>query len=392
MEYSLLRDRMAPAEGKVTFVELFFDLVFVFAVTQLSHLLVEHLDVQGAIHTALLLTAVWIVWVYTTWATNWLDTRHPLVRLMLFGLMAAGLLLSTSIPDAMGERGLTFALAYVALQNGRNAFTLWCIGKRHLPSLRNFQRIQFWLLAAGVLWILGAFYDGNVRLALWAAALFLEVGSPWWLFWTPGMGFSTIEDWQVSPHHFAERCGLFVIIALGESIIVTGATFARLDWNLLNAAAFAVALAGSIAIWWVYFATTADQASEEFASAERTGGLARAAYTYSHLPIVAGIILTAVGDELVLAHPTGHVETAALIVLIGGPALFLTGSAIFNRLICGDWPRSHVIGTILLAGCIALAPFAAPLVISGATTAALAVVGAMETRRAKRNPRHTPHA
>jgi low temperature requirement protein LtrA len=385
MEQSLLRDRTSVAEGRVTFVELFFDLVFVFAITQLSHLLLEHLDFQGAIQTALLLTAIWVVWVYTTWATNWLDTRHPLVRLMLFGLMAAGLVLSVSIPDAMGERGLTFALAYAALQNGRNAFTVWSIGKQHLPSRRNFQRIQFWLAAAGILWILGAFFEGNTRFAIWAAAVFLELGSPWWLFWTPGMGFSTIDDWQVSPHHFAERCGLFVIIALGESIIVTGATFARLEWSALNAAAFASALVGSIAIWWVYFASTADKASEEFASTEKTGRLARAAYTYSHLPMVAGIILTAVGDEMVLAHPTGHVETAALIVLIGGPALFLTGSAIFNRLICGEWPRSHAIGAPLLAACIALAPFAMPLVISGATTAVLALVGALETRAARRH-------
>ena len=375
-----LRDRASHAEAKVTFAELFFDLVFVYAITQLSHFLLDHHAGWDLLEAALLLVAVWIVWVYTTWAANWLDPNHPLVRLVIFGLMGLGLIVSTTLPDAFGHRGLAFAVAYALLHNTRNAFTVWCLWSEDPRSRRNFLRIQVWLALAGVFWITGGFAEGHARLAWWAAALALEVGSPWWRFWTPGLGASTIADWQVSAHHFAERCGLFVIIALGESILVTGATFARLDWNPAVIAAFCVAFAGTVAMWWVYFATTADEAAAELAASPAPGELARAAYTYSHLPLVAGIIVTAVGDEMVLAHPTGHATTAIAVAVVGGAMLFLTGSALFNRMMCGEWPKSHTAGLVLLVLCVPLAPVASPLVLSAATYSALAVVGAWESR------------
>jgi low temperature requirement protein LtrA len=379
MPRSLLRDRFSHAEARVTFVELFFDLVFVFAITQLSHHLLEHLGPAGVLETGILLLAVWTVWVYTIWATNWLDTRHAPVRAAIFALMAAGLVVSTSLPDAFGSRGLVFALAYAVMQNGRNLFTLWCIGSEHPPSFRSFLRIQVWLSIAAVFWIAGGLASGAARMTWWAIALALEFGSPWWRYWTPGLGASTIADWRVSPHHFAERCGLFVIIALGESVLVTGATFARLEWSAPVVAAFFAAFTGSVAMWWVYFATTADEASDELAAREDPGSLARGAYTYSHLPLVAGIIVAAVSDELVLAHPLGHTEVAVAAATIGGPLLFLAGSALFNRQMCAAWPRSHVAGVALLMATAAIASVAPPVVLSALTTAALVVVGAWET-------------
>jgi low temperature requirement protein LtrA len=363
----------------VTYVELFFDLVFVFAVTQLSHHLLEHLTIAGAAETALLLGAVWMVWVYSMWATNWLDTNRAPVRLMVLALTAVGLVLSTSIPDAFGRRGLAFGIAYALMQNGRNLFLLWCIGDRDPVSRRNYTRIQFWFVVSGGLWIAGGFAGGPARIVLWAIALFLEIGSPWWRFWTPGMGQSSVSDWRVSAHHMAERCGLFMIIALGESILVTGATFDRFDWSPAVMAAFAVAVSGSIAMWWVYFATTADDAAAELASASDPGRLARGAYSYVHLPMVAGVILTAAGDELVLAHPTGHPDVATIAAIVGGPALFLAGSAMFNRMICRVWPLSHLVGLGLLLGLFWLAPVASPLALSAGTTLVLAAVGAWET-------------
>jgi low temperature requirement protein LtrA len=376
-----LRDRTSHAEAKVTFAELFFDLVFVYAVTQLSHFLLEHHQSGWDLfEAALLLVAVWIVWVYTTWATNWMDPNHPLVRLMLFGLMGLGLVMSTTLPDAFGSRGLAFAVAYALLQNTRTAFTVWCLWSEDPRSRRSFLRIQFWLALAGVLWIAGGVADGHARLVWWSVALALEVGSPWWRFWTPGLGASTIADWQVSAHHFAERCGLFVIIALGESILVTGATFARLDWTPAVIAAFCVAFTGTVAMWWVYFATTADEAAEELAASAAPGELARAAYTYSHLPLVAGIIVTAVGDELVLAHPTGHASGATVAAVVGGAMLFLAGSALFNRMMCGEWPKSHLAGLALLVLCLPLGAVASPLLLSIAAYAALGAVGLWESK------------
>jgi low temperature requirement protein LtrA len=387
MPAALLRDRSSPAEGRVAFVELFFDLVFVFAVTQLSHALAAHLTARGALEAVVLLLAVWSVWVYTTWATSWLDTRHTAVRLLFFFLMAGGLVLSTSLPRAMNDRALAFALAIALMQNVRNVFTVFAIGGDHVPSRRNFTRIQLWLLLSGGAWVAGAFAPPDTRLAWWTAALALEIGSPWWKFWTPGMGPSTLEDWQVSPQHFAERCGLFVIIALGESVLITGATFAEQRWTVANVAAFATAFAGSVAIWWVYFATTADAASEEFEHAARTGELARAAYTYAHIPIVAGIILSAVGDEVLLAHPTGHTEPSHAAAVLGGPALFLVGSLLFNRMMCGTFPRSHAVGLGLLGAAALLSPWAAPLALGIAAAVVLAGVGAWETRHANASRR-----
>src|SRR5919109_3588280 len=138
---NLLRARQAHEHSRVTFVELFFDLVFVFAVTQLSHLLLEHLSILGAVQTALLMMAVWWVWIFTSWVTNWLDPQRTPVRLMLFALMLAGLVLSMSIPEAFESRGIAFAAAYAFMQVGRSLFMLWALARHSQANFRNFQRI-----------------------------------------------------------------------------------------------------------------------------------------------------------------------------------------------------------------------------------------------------------
>src|SRR5262245_20512827 len=135
----LLRERKAHEHSRVTFVELFFDLVFVFAVTQVSHFLLEHFSVMGVLEAALLFLAVWWVWIYTSWATNWLDPDTAPVRLMLFALMFAGLVMSTSLPEAFDSRGLAFAAAYVFAQVGRSVFMLWVLRAHHPVNFRNFQ-------------------------------------------------------------------------------------------------------------------------------------------------------------------------------------------------------------------------------------------------------------
>jgi low temperature requirement protein LtrA len=165
----LLRTRREHEHAKVGFVELFFDLVFVFAITQLSHALLEHFTLLGAIQTTLLLMAVWWVWVYTTWVTNWLDPETPGVRLMLFVLMLAGLVLSTSLPEAFGTRGLAFAAAYVFMQVGRSLFMVWALGAHSPRNRRNFQRITVWLALSGVCWIAGGLADGTTRFGLWGS-------------------------------------------------------------------------------------------------------------------------------------------------------------------------------------------------------------------------------
>jgi low temperature requirement protein LtrA len=375
---TLLRARKPHEHVRVGFIELFFDLVFVFAVTQLSHSLLEHFTLLGAVQTALLFLAVWWVWIYTSWVTNWLDAETPPVRLLLLTLMLAGLVLSTSIPEAFAAKGLAFAGAYVFMQVGRTAFTLWAIGDGSPGLTRNFQRILAWLVLSSLFWIAGGFADGNARLALWVAALFIEYLSPALGFWTPGLGRSRTSDWNVEGAHMAERCGLFIIIALGESILVTGATFADLALTWTTLAAFVTAFVGSVTMWWIYFDTGHERGSAYIASASDPGRQARLAYTYLHLPIVAGIIVAAVADELVLAHPTGHAEAGAIVAILGSPALFLLGTALFKSTIAGRFPLSHLVGFVLLALLIPAAIELSPLLLGAAVVLVLVIVAVWE--------------
>ncbi len=375
----LLRARGAHEHARVTNVELFFDLVFVFAVTQLSHYLLKNLTPLGAAHTALLFLAVWWVWIYTSWVTNWLDPERTPVRLLLFALMLAGLVLSTSIPQAFDAKGLAFALAYVFMQVGRSLFMVWALGDSSPGNVRNFQRITAWLALAGVFWIAGAFAEGGVRLGLWGAALAVEYVSPAVGFWTPGLGRSTTDDWDVEGGHLAERCSLFIIIALGESLLVTGATFEGLPWTAPTVAAFAVAFVGSVAMWWIYFDTGAERGVRRITTSDDPGRLARLIYTYVHLLVVGGVIVASVADELVLAHPAGRTEVTTAAAVLGGPALFLLGNLLFKRAIAGRVPLSHLAGLGLLAGLVPAAAVASPLLLGAAVAAALAMVALWET-------------
>lgn len=379
---SLLRSRGSHDSGKVGMIELFFDLVFVFAVTQLSHSLLAHLSLAGALQATLLLVAVWWVWIFTSWVTNWLDPERTPVRLGLFVLMLAGLLLSVSIPKAFTERGLLFAGAYVFMQVGRTLFALWAVRTESRSLSRNFLRILVWMLFSGLFWIGGGLLEGPQRLACWTLALVIELISPSLFFWVPGLGRSTLADWNVEGNHMAERCGLFVIIALGESLLVTGATFAELPFSAEGLAAFLVAVLGSIALWWIYFDTGAERAHHRIAQASDPGRQARLAYTYLHVLIIAGVIVSAVADELVLVHP-GHASTAGIAAIIGGPLLYLLGNALFKWVTSERIlpPLSHLIGLALLLGLWPLAQsqvFSA-LALGTLTTAVLLLVAAWET-------------
>jgi low temperature requirement protein LtrA len=351
---SLLRQRGHADSGKVEMVELFFDLVFVFAVTQLSHTLLADLGAHNALQVGLLLLAVWWVWIYTSWVTNWLAPSRPAVRTALFGLMLGGLVLSASIPQAFGAKGWAFALAYVGMQVGRTLFMLWALRGESRNLVRNFQRILVWLLVSGVCWLLGGWADGSARLGWWALALAIEFISPTLRFWVPGLGRSSTQDWSIDGSHMSERCALFVIIALGESLLVSGATFAGLDWNVHSLVPFIATFAGTVAMWWLYFANGLEQGHHHITHSSDPGRLARTVANYQHLLIVAGVIVCAVADELVLLHPD-HADSAGLLAILGGPVLYLVGTMLFK------WttgprrnpPLSHTIGLVLLAGLVA---------------------------------------
>jgi low temperature requirement protein LtrA len=375
----LQRIRKGREHHRVTYIELFFDLVFVFAITQLSHTLLEHMTPIGAIQTGLLFLAVWWVWIYTCWITNWLEPDQTPVRLMLLVLMLAGLMLSTSLPRAFEDRGLVFAGAYVFMQVGRSAFVMWALRRHNEVNYRNFQRITIWLAASGMLWIAGGFAQDGARLALWAGAMLIDFASPSLGYWTPRLGRSTTAEWDVEGAHMAERCALFVIIALGESILVTGATAASLEPTPGVVGAFLAAFVGSVAMWWIYFDAAAERASRRFATSSDPGRVARLAYTYIHLPVIAGIVVTAVGDELALAHPNGHMHLGTMAVLLGGPSLYLFGDLLFRRATADRTPRAHLCGLLGLAVLPLVGMHMTPVVLSALVSLVLVAVAAAET-------------
>ena len=198
---------------RATTLELFYDLVFVFAVTQVSHLLLANLSWEGAGQAALILLAVWWSWNYTTWVTNELDPESNVVRLLLIGLMLASLLMAIAIPEAFADKALLFAASYVAIQVGRHAFLTFAAAERRTLERERAGRILTWFAVAGVLWLAGGFARGEARTALWLAAVALDYGAPLVLFWVPGRPRLAGETWQVETGHFAERFGSFVIIA-----------------------------------------------------------------------------------------------------------------------------------------------------------------------------------
>jgi low temperature requirement protein LtrA len=367
----LLRAR-GGGEQAVTPLELFFDLVYVFAVTQLSHLLLAHLTVGGVLQTLFLLFVVWWAWQYTTWFTNWFDPDVLPVRLILVAVMLASLVMSVAIPGAFGESGLMFAIAYVAIQVGRTTFAVFALGASH-PLGGGFRRILAWFSAAGVLWVAGGLLEGEARYELWLLALATDYFGPVVGYWTPGLGRSRTEEWTIEGAHFAERCQLIVIIALGESILVTGTTFSEITVSATTVAAFVVAFLGSAALWWIYFARSAYDASEAIVRSDDPGRMARSAYTYSHLPMIAGVIAVAAADELILAHPADPGTVASIWLILGGTALFVAGDGFFVWAVSDRVLWSRLVAALALT---ALAPvgFVVPALALSAITALVVVL------------------
>jgi low temperature requirement protein LtrA len=381
----LLRDQTGGQQQVAPF-ELFFDLVFVFAVMQLSQRLLDDLTLGGTARTLLLLLVVWSAWVTTTWLTNWLNPDLLPVRLMLVWVMLASLFMSAAIPDAFGDRALTFAVAIVAIHVGRAGFAFLALriweGGSH-PLTRTYQRTLTWHLAAGLCWIAGGLLDGRARYLLWGLALTMNYGAPLIGYWVPGLGSSRTQEWMVQGMHFAERCRLFVIIALGESLLVTGATFSGGATSTATTAAFVLAFVGSVALWWVYFHRSAEAASRVLTSASDPGRLARSAYTYVHLPMVAGIIAVAAADELTVAHPGDRGTPASVALTLGGTMLFLAGHALFRWAVFRQLPWSHLVAMLVLAILAPVGLMASTLLLSAATVLVLAGLAAWETLTAR---------
>jgi len=366
-------------EQRATWLELFFDLVFVFAVTQLSHLLLHHLTLRGALQTLFLLLVVWWAWIYTTWMTNWFDPESVLVRLVLLVVMASSLLMAVAIPEAFGTLAPLFACSYVLLQVARNAFNVYATPRDNAFHVI-FLRILAWSLASGVLWLAGGFAPSGARTWLWIAALAVDYVAPSVAYWTPRLGRSATTDWEIETAHFAERFQLFIIIALGESIVVTGATASSLVLDFANGTALMVAFGTSAALWWLYFDEVGWRAQRFLSQSHDSGRLARDAYTYLHIPIVAGIIVVAVADEVVIAHPGASPSGAELAVILGGPVLYLVGHTLFRLRMIHNVSAKRVVAAIAILALAPLGGALSSLALAACVLAILAVLAAAETR------------
>jgi low temperature requirement protein LtrA len=345
------RRRTDGVSQRASTLELFYDLVFVFAITQVSHLLLEHLTWAGAGQALIVLLAVWWSWNYTTWTTNELDTETIPVRLLLLSLMLISLLMAVAIPDAFGGHALLFAGSYVAIQVGRHAFLTFAAAGPGTIERDRAGRILTWFVAAGVLWIAGALADGPARTALWLAALAVDYGAPLVLFWVPGRPRLEGATWDVGTQHFAERFGLFIILALGESIVLTGATTSESGLTPVRIVAFVMAFLASAAIWWLYFTSVARLGEHYLEVSEDRTMLARDGYTFLHVVFAAGIILAAVGDELVIAHPTEVLPPQEVAAVAAGPAIYLFALTLFGYRLTGTLSKRKLFGTL---GCVVI--------------------------------------
>jgi low temperature requirement protein LtrA len=351
-------------------LELFYDLVFVFAITQVSHLLLVHLTWTGVLQSLIVLFAVYWSWNYTTWTTNELDTETMPVRLLLLGLMLVSLLMSVAIPQTFESHALLFAASYVTIQVGRHFFLTFVAADSGTIERERAGRILTWFVVVGALWIAGALVDGTGRYVLWLVALALDYSAPLVTYRVPGRRRLPPETWNVGTEHFAERFGLFIILALGESIVITGATTSDLVLKPERIAAFIMAFLASAAIWWLYFTSVAALGEHYLEVADSRTTLARDAYTYLHVVFVAGIILSAVGDEFVIAHPIEILPPYEVAAVAAGPAIYLLAHALFGYRLTGTWYRSKIFGTL---ACVA-AGFAGLFVPALALAGALIVV------------------
>lgn len=308
-------------------IELFFDLVYVLAIVQLSHFLLHHLSWEGALQFAVLFGAIWWSWNYTAWAMNWLDPASGIVRLLNAALMLVGFGMAVAVPEAFGDRAALFVGCLVVGQLARPLFMV--VSYAGDVMARNYAHLFAWSAAAGVLWIIGVFLDDSARLAVWILALAVDVAAPRLNFWLPGSGGAPMSDWPTDAAHLAERNRLVFIIALGESILILGLTlteFAEID--RATVVVTLLGFVGLVVLWWGYFAVASEEARPEDHEGVHTSVL-RSAFAYAHGLMVVGAILVAVSIELRLTHD--HLDEATVLATVGGPLIYLLGNAIYLR-------------------------------------------------------------
>ena len=365
-------------QTKASFPELFFDLVFVFALIQLSESLSDDFSLGIAAEAVLFIFALWWVWIHTTWVMDLLDTEISQVRLLLFTLMFCGMVMAIALPEALAGMGLVFAVAYSAMQVSRSLFTLYAFRRGDLASFMTFFRITVWLIISSIFWITGGLFEPNLRVVLWIVALALEYVGPMVRYWVPPLGASPRETLDIDGEHLAERSALFVIIALGETILTIGKhTYENLDTEG-TPLVLCLSFLTTVLMWWIYFHDGQERAADKAEDTSKPQTTAQYLFTYGHLPIVGGIIFTAVAEDFSLAHPYQSGTYNSALAQLGGPILFLAGTMWMKGVSSRVLPYSHAFGIGLLAASFTLVPFIANSAIQALSGAILLVVAVWE--------------
>lgn len=332
---------LGPEETpRVTTMELFFDLVYVFSIIQLSHFLLAHISWMGALEAVTLFAAVWWAWNYTAWATNWVNPDHASGRGLMIVLMGCALAMAIAMPEAFGERAGLFAGAYVAMALIRAAY-MTLVFRGQIMG-RNYAQLGAWSALSGLCWIVGAVF-AEARLVLWIIAVVLDYAAPYLGFWLPGKGGTPMESWSLKGLHLFERNQLIFIIALGESILLLGGLLVDHPLNLDTVVAATIGFALIVTLWWIYFVDLSEPAEERFQHEKDHTRLARAGLAHSHGVAVCGAIIMAVAIELIVAHPHDPIHAPTALIAFAGPAIFLLGCAMFLQVMAARLRRAYLV-------------------------------------------------
>jgi low temperature requirement protein LtrA len=383
-----IRLRHSEAPQRATFLELFFDLAFVFALYQLSHELLEHLSWTGALQMLIVFLAVWRVWGITTWITDRFDPQWQPLQLMVIVSLLGILILAAALPEAFGEYGLIFASIYVAMHIGRYLALVLALRDYQLQFVT--KRAALWAGATAVPWIAGAFVHGAAREGLWASAIATDYLVFALNFPVPGVARVT-PTWEppVAAEHYAERYQQVFIIALGELILVSGLALTAGGFTPARTAAFVVSIATTALLWRIYIHRTGGLLAAAIAASPRSARVGRLT-VYVHLSMVYSIVVIAVGSYSVISHPSGPVPPAWVTVILGGPALFLIAREGFEYTVFARVSWDRLVGILLLAALAPLMLLASPLIAAIAATSVLAGVATADAARARRHPPEPP--
>ncbi|MDS1272585.1 low temperature requirement protein A [Lipingzhangella sp. LS1_29] len=363
-------------------IELYFDLVYVFAIIQLSHLLLDQLTWRGFAETAVVFAALWWGWNYTAWAMNWLNPANSRVQLLNVVLMVATLGMAVSLPEAFGDAGLLFAGCFVFMGLVRPLFMIVGFWGQQLAA--NYTALLSWSALAGVFWIAGAVLPSELRLWLWLIAVLIDYAAPLVNFRIPGLVSAPMERWDTDAEHLAERNRLVFIIALGESILLMGGAVAATEiLNTTTLLSLLLGFAGLTVLWWNYFAL----AGHDVTGGEGGTGALRFAFAYAHALMVFGAILVAVSIELRVTHE--HLSLPMILVTVGGPLVYLAGNVLFLRSRFGRIARSRFVAALVLVLIGAIAAAAredvSPVLLSLAVLAVMATLAALTARSRARS-------